>query len=124
MVPSYRKAAVITAINRHRRLWANGELPVFSGQPATALQKLKPSMHQKRNGLGLRAATAPCNPRATHTDGPMMERRLRVQVTLAQTLGSDAGYLVSAVILSFLASSPRAHGSIRAVSALKLSKTA
>ena len=32
--PSYRKAAVITAINRHRRLWANGELPVFSGQPA------------------------------------------------------------------------------------------
>ena len=40
--PSYRKAAVITAINRHRRLWANGELPVFSGQPATALQQLKP----------------------------------------------------------------------------------
>ena len=47
--PSYRKAAVITAINRHRWLWANGELPVFSGQPATALQQLKPSMRQKRN---------------------------------------------------------------------------
>ena len=57
MGPSYRKAAVITAINRHRRLWANGELPVFSGQPATALQQLKPSMRQKRNELGVCAAT-------------------------------------------------------------------
>ena len=77
--PSYRKAAVITAINRHRRLWANGELPVFSGQPATALQQLKPSMRQKRNGLGLCAATGPCNRRATRTDGPLTEPRLRVQ---------------------------------------------
>ena len=77
--PSYRKAAVITAINRHRRLWANGELPVFSGQPATALQQLKPSMRQKRNGLGVCAAMGPCNPRATRTDGPLTERRLRVQ---------------------------------------------
>ena len=75
MGPSYRKAAVITAINRHRWLWANGELPVFSGQPATALQQLKPSMRQKRNGLGVCAATGPCNPRATHTDGPLTERR-------------------------------------------------
>ena len=85
MGPNYRKAAVITAINRHRRLWANGELPVFSGQPATALQQLKPSMRQKRNGLGVCAATGPCNPRATHTDGPLTERRLRVQVALAET---------------------------------------
>ena len=77
--PSYRKAAVITAINRHRRLWANGELPVFSGQPATALQQLKPSMRQKRNGLGVCAAMGPCNPRATRTDGPLTECRLRVQ---------------------------------------------
>ena len=68
MGPSYRTAAVITAINRHRRLWANGELPVFSGQPATALQQLKLSMRQKRNGLGLCAAMGPCNPQATHTD--------------------------------------------------------
>ena len=80
MGPSNRKAAVIMAINRHRRLWANGELPVFSGQPATALQQLKPSMRQKRNGLGVCAATCPCNPRATHTDGPLTERRLRVQL--------------------------------------------
>ena len=80
--PSYRKAAVITAINRHRRLWANGELPVFSGQPATALQQLKPSMRQKRNGLGVCAAMGPCNPRATRTDGPLTERRLHVQVAL------------------------------------------
>ena len=94
--PSYRKAAVITAINRHRRLWANGELPVFSGQPATALQQLKPSMRQKRNGLGVCDAMGPCNPRATHTDGPLTERRLRVQVALAQP---DAGCLVSAAIL-------------------------
>ena len=100
--PSYRKAAVITAINRHRRLWANGELPVFSGQPATALQQLKRSMRQKRNGLGLCAATGPCNPRATHTDGPMTERRLRVQVALAQPPGIDAGCLVSAGILGLL----------------------
>ena len=99
--PSYRKAAVITAINRHRRLWANGELPVFSGQPATALQQLKRSMRQKRNGLGLCAATGPCNPRATHTDGPMTERRLRVQVALAQPPGIDAGCLVSAGPLVF-----------------------
>ena len=67
---SYRTAAVITAINRHRLLWANVELPVFSGQPATALQQLKPSMRQKRNGLGVCSAKCPCNPRATHTDGP------------------------------------------------------
>ena len=77
MGPSNRTAAVITAINRHRRLWANGELPVFSGQPATALQQLKLSMRQKRNGLGLCAAMGPCNPQATHTDGPLTERRLR-----------------------------------------------
>ena len=80
MGPSNRTAAVITAINRHRRLWANEELPVSSGQPATALQQLKPSMRQKRNGLGLRAATGPCNPRATHTDGPLTERRLRFKL--------------------------------------------
>ena len=86
MGPIYRTAAVITAVNRHRRLWA--ELPVFSGQPATALQQLKPPMRfqrQKRNGLGVCAATGPCNPRATHTDGPLTERRLRVQVALAET---------------------------------------
>ena len=53
---------VITAINRHWRLWANGELPVFSGQPATALQQLKLPMRQKRNGLGFCAAMGPCNP--------------------------------------------------------------
>ena len=80
-----RTAAAITAINRHRRLWANEELPVSSGQPATALQQLKRSMHQKRNGLGLCAATGPCNPRATRTDGPLTERRLRVQVALLST---------------------------------------
>ena len=80
MGPSNRKAAVITAINRHRRLWANGELPVFSGQPATALQQLKPSMRPERNGLGVCAATGACNPRATHTEGPLTERRLRVQL--------------------------------------------
>ena len=80
MGPSYRKAAVITAINRHRRLWANGELPVFSDKPATALQQLKPSMRQKRNALGLCAATGACNPRATHTDGPLTERRLRFKL--------------------------------------------
>ena len=80
MGPSNRKAAVITAINRHRLLRANGELPVFSGQPATALQQLKRSMRQKRNGLDVCAATGPCNPRATHTDGPLTERRLRVQL--------------------------------------------
>ena len=57
MGPSYRKAAVITAINRHRWLWANGELPVFLGQPGTALQQLKLPMRQKRNGLGACAAT-------------------------------------------------------------------
>ena len=73
MGPSNRKPAVITAINRHRRLWANGELPVFSGQPATALQQLKLSMRQKRNGLGLCAAMGPCNPQATHTDGPLTD---------------------------------------------------
>ena len=95
MGPSYRKAAVITAINRHRRLWANGELPVFSGQPATALQQLKPSMRQKRNGLGVCAAMGPCNPRATRTDGPLTERRLRVQAALAQRPGIDDGSLVS-----------------------------
>ena len=50
-----------------------------SGQPATALQQLKPSMRQKRNGLGVCDAMGPCNPRATHTDGPLTERRLRVQ---------------------------------------------
>lgn len=93
MGPSNRKAAVITAINRHRRLWANGELPVFSGQPATALQQLKLSMRQKRNGLGLCAAMGPCNPQATHTDGPLTERRLRVQVALAETASVDAGCL-------------------------------
>ena len=82
MGPSNRKAAVITAINRHRLLLANRELPVFSGQPATALQQLKLSMRQKRNGLGVCAATGPCNPRATHTDGPLTERRLRVQAAL------------------------------------------
>ena len=81
MGPSYRKAAVITAINRHRRLWANGELPVFSGQPATALQQLIEAVNgQKRNALGVCAATGACNPRATHTDGPLTERRLRVQL--------------------------------------------
>ena len=106
MGPSYRTAAVITAINRHRRLWANGELPVFSGQPATALQQLKLSMRQKRNGLGLCAAMGPCNPQATHTDGPLTERRLRVQVALAETDSVDAGCLVSAGILGFLAASP------------------
>ena len=106
MGPSYRTAAVITAINRHRRLWANGELPVFSGQPATALQQLKLSMRQKRNGLGLCAAMGPCNPQATHTDGPLTERRLRVQVALAETASVDAGCLVSAGILGFLAASP------------------
>ena len=99
MGPSYRTAAAITAINRHRRLWANEELPVSSGQPATALQQLKRSMRQKRNGLGLCAATGPCNPRVTHTDGPLTERRLRVQVALAETAGVDAGCLVSAGIL-------------------------
>ena len=57
MGPSYRKAAVITAINRHRWLWAKGELPIFSGQRATALQQLKPSMRQKCNALGVCAAT-------------------------------------------------------------------
>ena len=88
MGPSNRKAAVITAINRHRRLWANGEL-----QPATALQQLKLSMRQKRNGLGLCAAMGPCNPQATHTDGPLTERRLRVQVALAETARVDAGCL-------------------------------
>ena len=98
MGPSYRTAAVITAINRHRRLWANGELPVFSGQPATALQQLKLSMRQKRNGLGLCAAMGPCNPQATHTDGPLTERRLRVQVALAETDSVDAGCLFSAGI--------------------------
>ena len=97
---------VITAINRHRRLWANGELPVFSGQPATALQQLKLSMRQKRNGLGLCAAMGPCNPQATHTDGPLTERRLRVQVALAETDSVDARCLVSAGILGFLAASP------------------
>ena len=106
MGPSYRTAAVITAINRHRRLWANGELPVFSGQPATALQQLKLSMRQKRNVLGLCAAMGPCNPQATHTDGPLTERRLRVQVSLAETDSVDAGCLVSAGILGFLAASP------------------
>ena len=80
MGPSNRTAAAITAINRHRRLWANGELPVFSGQPATALQQLKPSMRQKRNGLGVCAAMGPCNPRATRTDGPLTERRLRFKL--------------------------------------------
>ena len=80
MGPSNRTAAVITAINRHRWLWANEELPVSSGQPATALQQLKPSMRQKRNALGLCAATGACNPRATHTEGPLTERRLRVQL--------------------------------------------
>jgi len=98
MGPSNRKAAVITAINRHWRLWANGELPVFSGQPATALQQLKLSMRQKRNGLGLCAAMGPCNPQATHTDGPLTERRLRVQVALAETDSVDAGCLFSAGI--------------------------
>ena len=122
--PNYRKAAVITAINRHRLLWANGELPVFSGQPATALQQLKPSMRQKRNGLGLCAATGPCNPRATHTDGPMKKRRLRVQVVLAQTPGSDAGCLVSTGILGFLAASPGVHGCIRAAGHFGLSEAA
>ena len=97
MGPSYRKAAVITAINRHRRLWANGELPVFSGQPATALQQLKLSMRQRRNGLGLCAAMGPCNPQATHTDGPLTERRLRVQVALAETASVDAGCLAPAI---------------------------
>ena len=80
MGPINRKAAVIMAINRHRRLWANGELPVFSGQPATALQQLKPPMRQKRNALGVCAATGAFNPRATHTEGPLTERRLRVQL--------------------------------------------
>ena len=114
MGPSYRKALVRTAITRHRRLWANGELPVFSGQPATALQQLKPSMRQKRNALGLCAATGACNPRATHTDGPLTERRLRVQAALAQPPGIEAGCLVSAMILGFLASSPWAHWMRRA----------
>ena len=53
-------------------------------------------MRQKRNGMGVCAATGPCNPRATHADGPLTERRLRVQVALAQP---DAGCLVSAAIL-------------------------
>ena len=76
------------------------------GQPATALQQLKPSVRQKRNGLGLCAAMGPCNPQATHTDGPLTERRLRVQVALAETASVDAGCLVSAGILGFLAASP------------------
>ena len=124
MGPSYRTAAVITAINRHRRLWANGELPVFSGQPATALQQLKLSMRQKRNGLGLCAAMGPCNPQATHTDGPLTERRLRVQVALAETDSVDAGCLSR---LGFLASSLLllgAHGSVRAVGHFGLSEAA
>ena len=58
MGPSNRKAAVITAINDTGG-FANGELPVFSGQPATALQQLKPPMRQKRNELGVCAATGP-----------------------------------------------------------------
>jgi hypothetical protein len=92
MGPSYHKAAVITAINRHRWLWANGELPVFSGQPATALQQLKPSMRQKRNALGACAATGACNPRATHTEGLLTERRLRVQLRWlnGQVSGTEA----------------------------------
>ena len=80
-----------------------------SARRLAALQQLKRSMRQKRNGLGLCAATGPCNPRATHTDGPMTERRLRVQVALAQPPGIDDGCLVSAVILGFLASSPWAQ---------------
>ena len=95
MGPSYRKAAVITAINRHRRLWANGELPVFSGQPATVLQQLKPSMRQKRNGLDVCAATGPCNPRSYYThrrpiDGASIAR----SSCAGQRPGIDDGSLV------------------------------
>ena len=35
-------------------------------------------MRQKRNGLGLCAAMGPCNPQATHTDGPVMMAALRL----------------------------------------------
>ena len=91
MGPSNRKAAVIMAINRHRLLLANRELPVFSGQPATALQQLKPPMRQKRNELGVCAATGACNPRATHTEGPLTER----STALAQRPGIGDGSLVS-----------------------------
>ena len=93
MGPSYRKAAVITAINRHRRLWANGELPVFSGQPATALQQLKPSMRQKRNGLGVRHGRVqpPCYTHRRPIDGASIAR----STALAQRPGIDDGSLVS-----------------------------
>ena len=103
MGPSNRKAAVITAINRHRLLRANGELPVFSGQPATALQQLKPSMRQKRNGLDVCAATGPFNPRATHTDGPSTERvDCAFKLRWLKPPGVDAGCLVSAGVLARL----------------------
>ena len=79
MGPSNRKAAVITAINDTGGFGPMGSCrDLFSGQPATALQQLKLPMRQKRNGLGLCAAMGPCNPQATHTDGPLTERRLRV----------------------------------------------
>ena len=92
MGPSYRKAAVITAINRHRRLWANGELPVFSGQPATALQQLKPSMREKRNGLGVCAAMGPCNPRATVACYTHRRPIDGASIARSSCAGSTAGY--------------------------------
>ena len=81
-------------------------------------------MRQKRNGLGVCAAMGPCNPRATHTDGPMTERRLRVQARWLNRQVLTPGAESRLGFLAPLFFSMGAHGSIRAVGHFGLSEVA
>ena len=98
--PSSRQSTTPAALGQ----WGVAGLLGPAGDCTPAIEAV--NGRQKRNELGLCAAMGPCNPQATHTDGPLTERRLRVQVALAETASVDAGCLVSAGILGFLAASP------------------
>ena len=93
--PSYRKAAVITAINRHRRLWANrgvADLLGPAGDCTPAIEALNAPEAQwtgrvRRHGR----VQPPCYTHRRPIDGASIAR----STALAQRPGIDDGSLVS-----------------------------